>query len=51
MNEVVTELEQLQDPTSININRNSKQNRMARRCSADDANIHRSARAVSPDYT
>lgn len=56
MNEVVTELEKLQDPTFVYSNRNSKQNRRARRHSADDTDTHRSARAhpwppVSPDST
>ncbi|XP_023511976.1 probable serine/threonine-protein kinase PBL9 isoform X1 [Cucurbita pepo subsp. pepo] len=57
MNEVVIELEQLQDATSINSNRTSTRNRMARRHSADDANTLRSARArpwpppISPDYS
>lgn len=56
MNEVVTELEQLQDSTSINSNRNSIQNRRPRRHSADDANSIRSTHAhpwrpVSPVYT
>ncbi|XP_038901650.1 probable serine/threonine-protein kinase PBL9 [Benincasa hispida] len=56
MNEVVTELEELQDSTSININRNSTQNRRARRHSADDAIAHHSTRAhpkppVSSDHT
>lgn len=45
MNEVVTELEQLQDSTSVDSNVNLTQNRRARRHSADDANPLRNARA------
>lgn len=46
MNEVVTELEQLQDPASINSRRNSTQNRRTRRPD-DDANTIQSAHSHS----